>query len=391
MRIHLVGLVALSAPALGFVSPVGCASKTRVGKVQADYLTTLNPVDQDLVEAVQPTGSALTSRTTSLARRGAVEALSAALSRSIDRSNEASGLLGEELETVAAMLDREVADEASRLRDLREIVSKLEAVVAGKAELVQKETVLLTKIQELKSQTVEAVIVRRLDQAAVAKAELISIEMVLSETMVASRAQLEAELPASEGRLSRMEAARAGLPAAGDLAAVRAYGFSAIVELQDFILQSQRATAASEEQVARLRKKIASAMEERNLLLGLQSQAKLDEEAALAEAARVARAEKAAAAQRRAGEAATQQAVARAQAAATPPPGGRPRSRKNEVELAQTGALRAGSALVGVGRALFKTVAGEEGVGDTLRAAAGDVKAAAEAFGSSGRILLDKK
>jgi hypothetical protein len=136
-------------------------------------------------------GGMLSTRTTSLARRGAIEALSAALTRSLERSDEATGFLAEELATVATMLDTEIVSEEEKLAGVTALVAKISDVISGKANVVQRETLLLTKIQEIKAQTLEAVIVRRLEQAAEAKAELISIEMVLSETMEACKTQLE--------------------------------------------------------------------------------------------------------------------------------------------------------------------------------------------------------
>ena len=126
-------------------------------------------------------------------RRAAVEALTGALTRSLDRSAEAAGLLREELAALRELLSCETKAEEARLGDIEALIVQLGMVIDGKAEIVVRETALLTNIQELKAQTVERVIRDSFDEAAAAKAELISIEMVLSETMVTVKAQLEIE------------------------------------------------------------------------------------------------------------------------------------------------------------------------------------------------------
>jgi len=136
-------------------------------------------------------GSMLSTRTSSLARRDAVEALSNALTRSLERSGEVTGLLADELTAVAQMLENEIVSEEEKLASLRSLIGKMADVVKGKAGTVERERELLTKIEDIKAQTLEAVIKSRLEQAVVAKAELISIETELSQTIEACKAQLE--------------------------------------------------------------------------------------------------------------------------------------------------------------------------------------------------------
>ena len=136
-------------------------------------------------------GSMLSTRTTSLARRDAVEALSTALTRSIERSGEVTGLLAEELTSVAKLLENEIISEEEKLASLRSLIGKMTDVVKGKAGIIEREKELLTKIEDIKAQTLEAVIKSRLEQAVEAKAELITIETELSETIEACKAQLE--------------------------------------------------------------------------------------------------------------------------------------------------------------------------------------------------------
>ena len=215
-------------------------------------------------------------------RRAAVEALTGALTRSLDRSAEAAGLLREELAALRELLSCETKAEEARLGDIEALIVQLGMVIDGKAEIVVRETALLTNIQELKAQTVERVIRDSFDEAAAAKAELISIEMVLSETMVTVKAQLEIERDLAAERLERMQRTASGLPGPGDdmEIAVRQYGFVEIVDLQDMMLRMQQAVAKSDAEVEALKKKVATAMEQRNVLLGLQSKEQLEAAAA---------------------------------------------------------------------------------------------------------------
>jgi len=202
------------------------------GQPAADWKWSHEAVEAGLAEvetAVESlagfAGGGLLAPSTSLARRQSVEALSTALLRSLDRSSEASGMLSEELTTIAGVLEKEASEEEGRLASLGELVARLGQVIDEKATVVKRETVLLTKLQDLKQETLERVISDRLGEAAVAKAELISIEMVLSETMVACKAQLEVEIMMASERLERMQAAQKNLPAASDKEGVRKYGF----------------------------------------------------------------------------------------------------------------------------------------------------------------------
>jgi len=84
-----------------------------------------------------------------------------------------------------------------------------------------------------------------------------------------------------------------------------------LVDLQDMMLKAQRAVQDSEEMIGGLRKKITTAMRQRNVLLSCQSRAQLEEEAAVAAAAKTAQEEARAQAQARK-EAAAAQANKRA-------------------------------------------------------------------------------
>lgn len=108
-------------------------------------------------------------------------------------------------------------------------------------------------------------------------------------------------------------------------------------------------------------------MKQRNALLGAQSSRVLEQEEKQAAAA----AENAAATR-----------------ASRPSSGS---EEQNEVELFQQGAAKAGGALAGLGKAFVKTVLGEEGVGDALRAAGEDATAAAGCVNSAGYSFLEKK
>jgi hypothetical protein len=163
-------------------------------KLRAESLSPTGDAETPLAaDQVDPkkTSVLMLGSTTSLARRTAVEALSNALLRSLDRTSEATAMIGEELVSVGEILDTEIQGEEERLAGVEKLVGMLKGVVKGKAEVVQRETELLNKMQGLKQKVIEHVITERLDEAANAKAELISIEMVLSETMVACKIQLE--------------------------------------------------------------------------------------------------------------------------------------------------------------------------------------------------------
>lgn len=136
-------------------------------------------------------GSMLSTRTSSLVRRDAVEALSTALTRSLERSGEVTGLLADELTAVAEMLENEIVSEAEKLTSLKSLIGKMADVIKGKAGNVERERELLTKIEDIKAQTFEGVIKSRLEQAVEVKAELISIETDLSRTIEACKLQLE--------------------------------------------------------------------------------------------------------------------------------------------------------------------------------------------------------
>ena len=69
-----------------------------------------------------------------------------------------------------------------------------------------------------------------------------------------------------------------------NLAAVRQYGFTEIVDLQDTMLRLQKAIGESNVEVEALKRQVSSAMQQRNVLLGLQSKAQLDDAAAAKEA-----------------------------------------------------------------------------------------------------------
>ena len=172
----------------------------------------------------------------------------------------------------------------------------------------------------------------------------------------------------ARARIGRLKQAREGLPRdASDSGSVRAFGYQGIIDLQDNLLKSQASSQQSEDQVALLQRKINAAMKQRNALLGAQSSRVLEQE------------EKEA-------------AVAAENAAATRVSRSSSRSEEpNEVELFQQGAAKAGGALAGLGKALVKTVLGEEGVGDALRAAGEDATAAAGSVSSAGHSFLEKK
>lgn len=356
----------------------------------------------DDVELMEGDGALAFSPSTSLARRGAVEALTVALTRSLDRSNEAIGMQIQELEAIGEMLDVEIDCEEKRLAELKELIQKIGSVMKEKGNTIEKETELLNKIQEIKAQTIERVIQEKLDDAATSKAELISIEMVLCETMESCKGQIEAEAEVVAARLESTKSARATLPDSSDIVAVRAYGFQELVDLQDAVLKTQKAVALSEQQVGVLRAKIKTAMTQRNALLGAQSTKQLEEAAAVEAAAKREKDKVVAeglAAREKAMRAAKAASAAPRSAAAAPkstPAFGRTSSaartaEPNEVELAQAGAAKAGSALFGIGSALAKAAKGEGGVGETLRAVASDVGESVTSLGKAGVKLIDRK
>lgn len=362
----------------------------------------VSEVVADDVELMEGDGALAFSPSTSLARRGAVEALTVALTRSLDRSNEAIGMQIQELEAIGEMLDVEIDCEEKRLAELKELIQKLGSVMKEKGKTIEKETDLLNKIQEIKAQTIERVIQEKLDDAATSKAELISIEMVLCETMEGCKGQIEAEAEVVAARLESTKSARATLPDSSDIVAVRAYGFQELVDLQDAVLKTQKAVALSEQQVGVLRAKIKTAMTQRNALLGAQSTQQLEEAAAVEAAAKREKDKVVAeglAAREKAMSAAKAASAAPRSVAAAPkstPAFGRTSSaartaEPNEVELAQAGAAKAGSALFGIGSALAKVAKGEGGVGETLRAAALDVGESVTSLGKAGVKLIDRK
>lgn len=222
----------------------------------------------------------------SAVRRTAREALTGALTRSLDRQKEANSLMRDGLAALRELLIAEIAAEEERLQSIEQLVNQLGTVVDGKAEIVERETAVLKSIQDLKAQTTEKVIRDRFEEAAAAKAELISIERVLSETMVSVKAQLESECGVAADRLKAVRSARAALPDPDDDddEAVRRYGFGEIVDLQDSMLRMQQAVAESESEVSGLKQKIAAAMTQRNVLLGLQSKGQIEDEKVAAQA-----------------------------------------------------------------------------------------------------------
>mmetsp|Transcript_78890 Transcript_78890/g.154271 ORF Transcript_78890/g.154271 Transcript_78890/m.154271 type:complete len:411 (+) Transcript_78890:132-1364(+) len=383
---HRICRYATESYNLATIAETTDASETSASTELAEAVDQLDP---------KKTSGLMLGSSSSLARRTAVEALSNALLRSLDRTSEATAMIGDELVSVGVILDNEVEGEVERLASVEKLVSMLQGVIEGKDEIVQRETILLTKIQELKQQVVEKIITERLDEAAVAKAELISIELVLSETMVACKTQLEAELAEAQSRMATLRGARADLPRdAADTDAVRAYGYQGIIDLQDILVKTQRSSKESADQVATLQRKIKAAMQQRNVLLGAQSKQQLEqEEAVQQEAARVLAAAKKAseeAAAVAAAAAAASQKVGTAAGAASRTTssisnGG---NGMNEVELIQQSAAKTGAALAGLGKALFKTAKGEEGVGDILRASKEDVSAAARSITSAGSKIL---
>ena len=174
----------------------------------------------------------------SAARRAAVNATT--LTRSLDTRRRACCPRSSPR---CRRCSRRRCKEEERLEGIDTLVAQLGAVVDGKGEIVARETKLLRDIQALKEQTLEKVIRDRFDEAAAAKAELISIEMVLSETMVAVRDQLEKEKGVAAERIESMRGVLGGLPggdggeggvgaegaddeSSNNLAAVRQYGFT---------------------------------------------------------------------------------------------------------------------------------------------------------------------
>ena len=125
------------------LSPPSSASEAEEVVMEEEMAVAIDQDAQtaDLVATATGAGGGLALTSTSIARRSAVEALSAALDRSLDRSTEASGLLGDELEAVRAMLQAEAVSEEERLGGLTELIGKLEAVIDGKAAVVKRETV----------------------------------------------------------------------------------------------------------------------------------------------------------------------------------------------------------------------------------------------------------
>lgn len=181
---------------------------------------------------------------------------------------ETTGIMATELATVRDMMDQEIEVEVARNRELVALLAKLAQVVEGKTEIVSRETELLTQIQDLKGQTVEAVIQKKFEEAASAKASLISIELMLIETMNECSDQLKEELTVMEERIEVMQSARSLMPEADDIEGVRSYKFSDIASLQALLLKTESAVAESESKVSKLRGKITTAMDQRSMLLG---------------------------------------------------------------------------------------------------------------------------
>jgi hypothetical protein len=386
----LVSLL-LVAPAACFVRPP-LRTAVRPSQLRSSSGEDAAIVAADKELAIVVTGGLTPFQsTTSLARRGAVEALTAALTRLLDRSTEATGMMSSELETIAQMLDLELAADKARMDSVEQLIKKLVEVVNSKAIFIRDETILLTKIQEIKQSSKERVIQARMEEAANAKAELISIEMVLSETMEVAKEQLMIELKVVADRISRVNFVRAGLPLMGDVGAVRAYGYQELVDLQDTVAKAQAAIKETDVKVMSLRQRIATSLDQRSALLGTQTAAALQAEMQAGEEARKVAAKREAQATAE-GDGRTKFGSVRSSAPApatklvTKPAGvAQSIGGLNEVQLFQRGAASAGIAFMSLGKALVKTVSGEEGVGDALRAtgnsataAANDLRAAAD-------------
>jgi hypothetical protein len=201
------------------------------------------------------------------------------------------------------------------------------------------------------------------------------------------------ELPLSDKRLASMKKAKDELPASSgasaDAMAVRAYGFSELVTLQDLLVQTQRSAAASQKEVASLREKIATAMAQRNKVLGVALQKEVSQAAAAASVGPGTSSSVGAApvsGQSQAGVETRPVNTGAASAAES-----KSSAENNEVELTQRGVVKAGSALLGVAKAFVKTVSNEEGVGSTLRVAIEDAKGASSAFTDARKKLLNKE
>ena len=91
-------------------------------------------------------------------------------------------------------------------------------------------------------------------------------------------------LPGGDGGEGGVGAEGADDESSNNLAAVRQYGFTEIVDLQDTMLRLQKAIGESNVEVEALKRQVSSAMQQRNVLLGLQSKAQLDDAAAAKEA-----------------------------------------------------------------------------------------------------------
>ena len=187
-----------------------------------------------------------------------------------------------------------------------------------------------------------------------------------------------------------MQKAKNELPSStgtsADVTAVRAYGFSELVTLQDLLIQTQRSAEASELEVAALREKIASAMAQRNKLLDMPPQPQVKQEPAAVAA-------KTSSTRAVPGGSPTQAGAEtpRANTGVVSAAESRSSTESNEVELTQRGVLKAGSALLGIAKAVVKTVSNEEGVGSTLRVAIEDAKGASSAFGDARKKLFNKQ
>lgn len=207
-------------------------------------------------------------KNTALARRVALEGLTSALTRTLDRSSKASGILAEEFEAVQKMINAEIATENTRETDLGRLRTKLEAVMNDKETFIETETSLLRELQSISDQITEVPIRKKVDDAVNTKAELISIEVMLMELMRECSVELNDVIIACVGRRDTYVKSREDMKAAIEESGTWSDEWENIAELQEFFLKMRAAVSDGETKIQTLRNKISAAMEQRNVLLG---------------------------------------------------------------------------------------------------------------------------
>lgn len=232
----------------------------------AEAAITITPSSPSEILLPQMSSDADDEKSTALARRVALDGLTSALTRTLDRSTKATGMLSEEIEMIRSLLEVEVATENRREGEIKRLRSKLEAVIEEKEATIIKEKETLQGLQKIAGEIIEAPIRKNVEDAINTKADLVSIEAMLMEVMIECKVELDDVMAACIERRDTFKNTLSSMISEDSASSLDEW--ENIANLQEFFLKMNTAVSEGVSKMNELRSKISTAMEQRNVLLG---------------------------------------------------------------------------------------------------------------------------